>query len=188
MEQFTKDLDELILLLKCKKINLVTNLEKNYKENLHYIKQKKVQTCKQKGGQNRIIYLLTKPAFELLKNSYNLRNRYIVDLSDTVKNINIGMCIENQTIGFIENAFKGVIDCKRQFLIGKYRIDLYFPDYYLAVECDENNHADRNPTLEKIREDYIISQGNKLIRYNPNTTLFDLSDVIREIFLIIINK
>jgi very-short-patch-repair endonuclease len=186
MEKFTKDLDDLVPYFKCQKTNLTTNLEKNYKENLHFIKRKTTTTCKQNGGQNKIQYLLTESAFDLLKNSYNLRNRYIVDISDTAKSINIGMCVENQTIGFIENAFKGVIDCKRQFTIGKYRIDLYFPDYRLAVECDENNHIDRDPILEKIREDYIISRGNKLIRFNPNAKQFDLSDVIREIFIIIL--
>jgi len=181
MDQFTKDLDDLVLHLKCKKGKLVANLEKNYKENLHYIKRKTIPNIKQYGGQNKIIYLLTGSAFDMLKNSYNLRNRYIVELSDTVKCINIGMCIENQTIGFIENVFKGVIVCKRQFPMGKYKIDLYFPDYRLAVECDENNHVDRDPVLEKIREDYILSHVIKLIRYNPNTSHFDLSDVIREI-------
>jgi len=181
MDQFTKDLDDLVLHFKSQKTTLVKHMEKNYKENLHYIKRKMTPNGKQNGGQNKIIYLLTESAFELLKNSYNLRNRYIVDISDSVKCINIGMCIENQTIGFIENVFKGVIECKRQFPMGKYKIDLYFPDYRLAVECDENNHIDRDQVLEKIREDYIISHFIKLIRYNPNTSHFDLSDVICEI-------
>ena len=45
--------------------------------------------------------MLTESAFEILKNSFNLRNRYIVNISDNVKCINIGMCIENQTIGLV---------------------------------------------------------------------------------------
>lgn len=40
MDKFTKDLDELILYFKCSKKSLLRNLEKNYKENVHYIKQK----------------------------------------------------------------------------------------------------------------------------------------------------
>jgi len=185
MSEFTKDLDEL-LYIAGKKVNLTRHLQKNYRENVHYITQKIIK--KGNGGQNKKIFLLTETAFELLKNSYNLRNRYIVNVSDTVKTVNIGMCVENQTIGFIENSFKGVIECKRQYIIGIYRIDLYFPDYHLAVECDENNHADRDPSKEKIREDYILSQGNKLIRYNPNTSEFDLSNVLREIHKVILTK
>jgi very-short-patch-repair endonuclease len=185
MSEFTKDLDEL-LYISGKKVNLTRHLQKNYKENIHYITQK--ITKKGHGGHNKTTFLLTETAFELLKNSYNLRNRYIVNVSDTVKSVNIGMCVENQTIGFIENSFKGVIECKRQYIIGIYRIDLYFPDYHLAVECDEYNHTDRDPDNEKIREDYILSQGNKLIRYNPNTSEFDLSNVLREIHKVILTK
>jgi len=69
--------------------------------------------------------------------------------------------------------------------MGCYRIDLYFPKYCLAIECDENNHIDRDPSDEKIRDEYIISQSNKLIHYNPNKYQFDLSDVLREIHKVI---
>ena len=190
MSVFTKDLDDLILHRKYTKCNVVRFLQKNYKENLHYIiqKNKKVIDNARGGGHNKITYRLTNTAFELLENTYNLRNRYLVDQRDTVKSINIGMCIENQTIGFIENSFKGIIGCKRQFSIGKYRVDLYFPDYQLAVECDENNHVDRNPVNEKIREEFILSQGCILIRYNPNTPSFDLSNVIQKILIVVLGK
>ena len=131
-------------------------------------------------------YMLTEEAFELFKSSYNLRNRYIVELNDKIKCINnYAMCIENQTIGFIENSFKGVLNCKRQYKFDKYRVDLYFIDYKLIVECDEHGHADRNQIKEKGREDYLISLGNKIIRYNPNEELFDLSMVLREIHKVI---
>ena len=60
-------------------------------------------------------------------------------------------------------------------------VDLYFIDYKLVIECDENNHDDRDSEQEKIREDYITSLGNKIIRYNPNVSSFDLSNVLREI-------
>jgi hypothetical protein len=183
MAQFTRDLEDL-LYLSTQKIGIVTHLRKNYRENIHYIVEKKclgLEKPKQNGGQNKIIFKLTEEAFELMKNSYNLRNRYIVDISDKVKCVNIGMCIENQTIGFIENAYKKSINLKRQHIFGKYRVDLYFIDYNLIIECDENNHEDRDPIKEKTREDYLISLGNKIIRYNPNEKGFDLSNVLGEI-------
>jgi very-short-patch-repair endonuclease len=91
------------------------------------------------------------------------------------------MCVENQTIGFISNAYSNMLNVKRQFTIGKYRVDLYFVDYKLVIECDENNHNDRDPEKEKIRELYITSLGNKIIRFNPNEKDFDLSNILREI-------
>ena len=98
------------------------------------------------------------------------------------------MCIENQTIGFIENSYSNILNTKRQHVIGKYRVDLYFIDNKLVIECDENNHIDRDTIQEKIREEYILSMGNKIIRYNPNTSSFDLSNVLREINAILFSK
>ena len=185
MNEFTRNLDELLYLTSSKH-SLTKHLQKNYKENVHYKMQTiHSETKRCRGGHNKKTFLLTEIAFELLKNSYNMRNRYIVNVSDTFTCVNIGMCIENQTIGFIENSFKGVIECRRQHPIGSYRIDLYFPAYHLAVECDEHNHADRDPDSEKIREECILAQGNQLIRYNPNTPHFDLSNVLRDIHKVI---
>ena len=184
MTNFTRNLEEL-LYLTTTKVSLTKHLNKNYRENIHYIVEKKKNNIIKNGGQNKLTFMLTEEAFELLKNSYNLRNRYIVDISDKVKSINIGMCIENQTIGFIENAFRNILKLKRQYIFGKYKVDLYFIDYKLVIECDENNHIDRDIEYEKIRENYIISLGNKILRYNPNTKSFDLSNVLREINTII---
>ena len=183
MSIFTRDLEEL-LYLSSKKGQIVCHLRKNYRENVHYIVEplsSVLDKPKKNGGQNKMIFKLTEEAFDLLKNSFNLRNRYIVDISDKVKCVNIGMCIENQTIGFVENAYKKTFNLKRQQIFGKYRVDLYFIDYNLIIECDENNHEDRDPIKEKVREEYLISLGNKIIRYNPNEKRFDLSNVLSEI-------
>ena len=191
MSNFNKNLDELIPLYG-KKFNITRHLKKNYRENIHYITEKDNLTNIDKtlggSGQNKITFKLTESAFEILKNSFNLRNRYIVNISDNVKCINIGMCIENQTIGFIENTYSNMLNVKRQYTIGKYHVDLYFIDYKLVIECDENGHNDRDSDKEKIREDYIVSLGNKIIRYNPNTQSFDLSNVLREITAILFSS
>jgi len=188
MSIFIKNLEDLSYLSN-QKGTLVKHLQKNYRENIHYVVQKdNFKNMNKNGGQNKIIFMLTEEAFELLKNSYNLRNRYIVEINDNIKCVNIGMCIENQTIGFIENAYGNILNLKRQYKFGKYRVDLYFIDYKLVVECDENDHIDRDPTQEKIREQYIISLGNKIIRYNPNKTNFDLSNTLREINNVLFSK
>ena len=180
MSLYKRNIEELLYLTR-QKVRLVQNLKKNYKENIHYIIKQNNNSIKQYGGQNKIDYLLTEEVFELLKNSFNLRNRYIVNVNDNIKQINLCMCIENQTIGFIENSYKDILNVKRQFNIGKYRADLYFIDYKLVIECDEFNHQDRDQIKEKIREEYILSFGNKIIRYNPNEKDFDLSNILNEI-------
>ena len=182
------NIEDLVPILNTLKAKLVSNLTKNYTENIHYIIEKSSITTV-KGGRPKINYMLTEKAFELLKNSYNFRNRYIVNIADNINVVNnLAMCIENQTIGFIKNSFNNVIKVIRQFKIGIYPVDLYFTDYNLVVECDENNHIDRNIDEEKFRQDFILSQGKILLRYNPNKDNFDLSLVLREINIILFSK
>lgn len=185
---FIKNLDDLLPILHTKKHALIRNLNKNYKENKHYIVKNHIKTnhTNGHGGHNKINYLLTEKTYELFKNSYNLRNKYIVQMSDNITYVNaITMCIENQTIGFIENSLKGKTEMRRQFMFGKYKVDLYFPSYHLIVECDEYGHKDRNPQYEEEREKYLISLGNTMIRYNPNEENFDISNVLQKIHKII---
>jgi hypothetical protein len=103
---YIHNIEELAPLLNnTKKCELVKHLKKNYTENIHYIIEKNnISTLK--GGRPKTNYMLTKKTHELLKNSYNFRNRYIVYASDNINVVNnFAMCIENQTIGFIENSF-----------------------------------------------------------------------------------
>jgi very-short-patch-repair endonuclease len=181
--KFTKSLEDLIPYLTNHKEILVRHLLKNYKENNHFIiiKHSQYKIKGKHGGQNKITYMLTEFAYELLKNSFNLRNRYIVDMSENIKSINIGMCIENQTIGFIANSFDTIMNCERQFAFNQYKVDLFFPEIKLIIECDENNHKDRCIIKEREREDYLVSLGNSLIRFNPNDSKFELSNVLKEI-------
>ena len=178
---FIIDIDVLVELLKTKKYNVLRFIKKNFKEDIHYKQDKSLMIEAKRGGMNRNRYFITETCFELIKSSYDLRNQYITEISQNVKCVNIAMCIENSTIGFITNSFKGIVDMKRQQAIGKYKVDLYFPEYKLIVECDENGHSDRDINDERIREEFLIALGNKMIRFNPSDNNFDLSNVLREI-------
>lgn len=64
-----------------------------------------------------------------------------------------------------------------------YRIDLYFPDYKLAIECDENGHKNRNKLYELERELYIKNQLKcKFIRFNPDDKEFNIFNLINIIY------
>jgi very-short-patch-repair endonuclease len=189
---FTKNLDDLQKIFpNTQKIRITEFLKKNFKENIHFIIKQNVKTNRageNRGGHNKIDYMFTEETFELIKNTYNLKYRYLTKINDNSIHVNILMNIENQTIGFIENSFKNVIDVRRQYSFGKYIVDLYFTTARLIVECDENNHKDRNENYEKEREHFILSQKNTIIRYNPNDKLFDLSLVLREINKILLKN
>lgn len=103
-------------------------------------------------------------------------------INDNCNHVNLLMSLENQTIGFIENCFKDIYSIKRQKSFGSYRVDLYFFDFNLIIECDENNHNNRNYIYEKDREIYLLSERKNIIRYDPNHKNFELSIVMREIY------
>jgi len=183
MPEFTRDLEELVCHFKTQKVQLTLHLEKNYRENIHYIKSRVtgVGDTRKHGGHNRIVYMLTKEAFELLKNSFNFRTKYLVSASEQIQVVKFPMCIEGQTIGFIENAYSGACAMSRQFQIGPYRVDLCFTQNKIVVECDEYGHSDRSIAEEAAREEFINNRGYVIIRYNPNKPGFDLSDVLNDI-------
>jgi very-short-patch-repair endonuclease len=174
---FTNNIEELMLVFDTEKKNLVRFLMKHFRENIHYI----ILPPKFK---NKIDYMLTNETIELINNSYRLKNRYILRIGEA-QHVNIIMSLENQTIGFIENSYKKAIDVVRQKcfrnVLQLYKVDLCFPSFNLIVECDENNHEDRDMIYEKEREKYLLSLGNTIIRFNPNDKLFDLSLVLQEI-------
>lgn len=75
---------------------------------------------------------------------------------------------EVDILNTISRAFNNVISI-REYKVEKYRVDLYFPKYKLAVECDENNHQNYEILGEKLRELYIKEKLKcSFIRFNPD--------------------
>ena len=72
---------------------------------------------------------------------------------------------------------------KPQFSIGSYRINLYFTEHKLAIECDENDHKDKDIDYEIRRQVFIEDQLNcKCIRYNPDAKDFMIEKAFNKIF------
>lgn len=134
-----------------------------------------------RGGHNKIEVLVTDEAFELLKNSYNLRIQTITNISPNIQCMKYVLPIETQTMNFIENCL-GDLTTARQVIFGKYRVDLYIADFGVVVECDEFGHRDRDEDYEEERRLYLTRELElEIVRYNPNDEDFDISNVIREI-------
>ena len=91
---------------------------------------------------------------------------------------------EQQTLSSITNMFKTekFVD---QYNVGKYYIDLYFPEYRLCIECDEDGHTSRRPNDEKERMDFVNKEleinDKHWLRFNPDAEDFDVYTVIRQI-------
>lgn len=119
------------------------------------------------------------------------RKRISPDILHILKKFNIDTtnrkCLtkEQQTLTSIANTFK-TEKFEDQYKIGKYYLDLYFPDYKIVVECDENGHADRKPENERERMDFVNKKLNiddsNWIRFNPDEYDFDMSKVIGRVY------
>ena len=171
---------------KSRKGKVTQFIKKNFIKDFHYQEIHAGRTnkdgTKQSGGQNRKVLILTEETFKLVKNSYGLKNRYMSNVKNLVRTI---LPLETQTLGFIENCFSGILPMTREKFFGSYRVDLFIHDHKIVVECDEFGHDDRCPIYEKQREDYLKSLGLQIVRFNPNSANFDLSNVIRQINTII---
>ena len=70
-----------------------------------------------------------------------------------------------------------------QYHVLSYRIDLYFHDYKLAIDIDENGHNDRYIDYEiKRRKEIEQELRCKFTRIVPNKDDFDVFIAINEIF------
>ncbi len=92
---------------------------------------------------------------------------------------------EQETLNVISTVFAGEeIVCQKN--VNGYRIDMYFPQYNIAIECDELGHRDRDPKKEKDREQAIKNAiGCTFVRYDPDSSKFNINVVCNTIFKMI---
>ena len=89
---------------------------------------------------------------------------------------------EQSVLTKIMSSFEGE-SMQTKYKVLTNRIDLYFHDYKLAIEIDDNGHSNRNIDYE-IRTQKAIEQefGCRFIRIDPEKKNFDIFTAISEIF------
>lgn len=97
---------------------------------------------------------------------------------------NLSVCSkEQETLEIISKSFSHLKQI-RQYYVNGFLVDLYFPEYKLAIECDEYNHRHIPCKVEKERERKIKNlTGCKFIRFNPDEPDFNIGDVINMIMM-----
>ena len=89
---------------------------------------------------------------------------------------------EEEYINYIMKTFEGE-DMVRQYKIENYKVDLYFPKYNLAIECDEHGHSDRDKDYELERENVIKTVLKaSILRFNPDDINFDIFKAINMVY------
>lgn len=96
--------------------------------------------------------------------------------------------IESETISMIRRC-TACVGSIPQYTVEPYRVDLYFPQAKLAIECDEHGHRDRDPAYEAKRQNYVTAKlGCRWLRYNPHHPCFDIASVINDILCIFLTQ
>ncbi len=94
---------------------------------------------------------------------------------------------ETQNLTFIKNCLPDNTNIIFQHFVKdgteEYYIDMYLPDYNIAIECDEFGHTKYDKNKEEKREQFIKDKLKcDIIRFNPDMNGFTISTVIREIY------
>ena len=139
------------------------------------------------------------------KHCYILSETGYIKLVDTMKDKNIKIAKDILTeyfgtkedfiilsarkeINFLEALEKGLepfnIKGIRQYNIDKYRIDYYIPSLNIAIEYDENGHANYTYEEHEGRQKYIENKlGCRFIRITDNNSdEYNIGLVIKELF------
>uniref|UniRef100_A0A6C0LNZ0 Bro-N domain-containing protein n=1 Tax=viral metagenome TaxID=1070528 RepID=A0A6C0LNZ0_9ZZZZ len=148
--------------------------------------EKKYINKKTKGGIQKITYIPYKSLLKLLTKS---RKNSCMEFA---KYINLDiiskycLSIETDIISCILKTFDGHVMIP-QYKVDNYRIDLFFPEYKLAIECDEQHHLRKNNIeADRIRQSNIFMNLRcNFIRFNPYEKDFDLFKLLNEIYIYI---
>ncbi len=162
-------------------IGKIVNIKNIHKSLINYDNNLKIKLkCKTNGGEQFLSFL----TYEGLKK--------IIVSSRTIESINLAKKIgidvyrnkftniESDTIDCIIKAFSGKDMIKQYYILG-YRIDLYFVDYKLAIECDENEHKYKIEKDKRREEEIRAKLGCEFIRYYPEDKNFDIFFLINQI-------
>ena len=80
------------------------------------------------------------------------------------------------------SSFEGE-NMQTQYKVLSYRIDLYFNDYNLVIEIDENGHSSKSIDYEINRQKAIEQKiGCKVISIDPDNEDFHIFKAVNEIF------
>ncbi len=139
----------------------------------------KVQT---RGGLQTMQYLTESGVKHLVVKSRKQRAvEFAKSMDIDIYSIKL-LDLECQTIGHILKAFAGE-DMICQHRVGNYMIDLYFPKFNLAIECDEKRHLNYDKEDQERQQVITDTIQCRWVRYQPETC--DIFDVINQIYRLI---
>ena len=168
-----------------RKDNVIRSLRRaGLEQNIDYIR------VVENSERHSYSYYLTQNGYEMLLVYMHITTRKCDAALDksllNVQYVKRYLPKETEIINFICDTFSPLYKIEKQYHIGKYRVDLYFIDKKIVVECDEDGHKDRDIEYEQNRENYIKQQLScTFLRFNPDEPNFKLSSVITKLLYVL---
>jgi very-short-patch-repair endonuclease len=182
-DEFCCDIEDIVDKLSCLKSNLLAVLKREFQEGNDYVHHISRKAPTASGGRPRGVYLLKKSCRHQLIAMYALTSRRKISVEEfSLDYVKRYLPKETETLDFVCTALSGVYTCARHQPFLNYRVDLYFPDQRVVVECDEHDHDDRDPEYERRREEDLKRALNcTFVRFNPDADDFCLAKLISRI-------
>ena len=134
------------------------------------------------GGQGSTKYLTVDGVKSLAQKSRMTSAMQLaedLDFANDTKYVHKEQEIVKHLIDFLSEL---CVVTEYQKQVGRYRIDVYLPDYKLAFEVDENGHKDRDAQYERCREEFIRrTLGCDFLRVNPDAPDFNIFKVCAQL-------
>jgi len=135
-----------------------------------------------KGGEQSTTMLNENGLKRLLCRSRSMKADFVAEKLGINVHSNRYTPKETEAMIFLQKALLGV-ETKPQFSCGPYRIDLYLPEYKIAIECDEVGHCGSRLSMDEKREKFIMNElGCTFLRFRPDDKDFDLAEVVGQCF------
>lgn len=140
------------------------------------------------GGNQKCLYISLDGLTRVLLSSRSHYNHELIGILGIDVRTTKYTCVEIDTIRAILETFDEQ-EMILQYHVVKYRIDLYFPKYKIAIECDEHHHKfQRQNDIERMNNIKEIIPNIEFIRYDPDDKDFNIYNVLNRIFKIILLK
>lgn len=166
----------------------ILNITNCHTSTVYYPKEeKKLLTTNTTGGPQKCLFLNENGVKRLIVSSRKQ------DVCKIAEYFDVGILdykhlpTETETMMFIQRCFcdENIV---REYNIGSYRLDMYFVDYKLAIECDEEKHNNQQ-IQDQERQEYLETvYGITFLRYKPQRDKLEVAKVINQIHNFILAK
>lgn len=139
--------------------------------------------CETNGGKQKVLVTNSEGIKQLLTSTRSHNITELLNILSPKFNIELDVkyvCKEASCLRVLMSVFRDY-NLKIQYTenIFPYRIDLYFIDFKIAIECNEFGHSNYSKDEEEKREKIISDKLScKFIKFNPDEKNFNIGDII----------